>query len=86
MCTICLHHCYSPCVCADLQVADDAVVLRPVQAAGGGGAEVDGSSNQKVSCGRVTAALRAAVRGRWELLSNHTESWKKGELTVSISG
>jgi len=46
----------------DLQMADDAVLLRPVQAAGGGGGEVDGSSNQKVSCRRVTASLSAAVR------------------------
>lgn len=63
-------------MCPDLQVADNAVVLRPVQAASGGGGQVDSPSNQEVSCRGVTASVRAAVRGRWELLSKHTESCK----------
>lgn len=60
----------------DLQMADNAIVLRPVQAASRGGGEVNGPSNQKVSCRRVTASLRAAMRAWWQLLSKHTESWK----------
>ena len=58
---MCTGACVCVCACSHLQVADDAVVLGSVQTAGGGGRQVDGSSNQKVPGCRVTAALRAAV-------------------------
>lgn len=44
-----------------LQVADDAERFGSVQAAGGGRRELVGSANQKVSCCRVTATLRAQI-------------------------
>lgn len=44
-----------------LQVADDAERFGPVQTAGGGGRQLVGSANQKVSCCWVTAPLCADV-------------------------
>lgn len=49
-------------LCPDLQMADNAVVLRPIQAACGCRSKVASPSNQKVSSRRVTAPLRAAMR------------------------
>lgn len=44
-----------------LQMPDDAEALGPSQAAGGGGEEPVGPSDQKVTCGRVAAPLRAHI-------------------------
>lgn len=47
-----------------LQMSDDAEVLRPLQAAGGGGAEFVRPADQQVTCGRVAAAVGANI---WKL-------------------
>lgn len=44
-----------------LQMADDAERFRPAHPTGGGREKLVGSANQKVSCCRVTAALRAQI-------------------------
>lgn len=44
-----------------LQVSDDAEVLRLLEAAGGGGGEFVRPADQQVTCGGVTAALRANI-------------------------
>lgn len=49
-----------------LQMADDAERFGSVQSTGGGGGELVGSANQKVSCCRVTAALRAQIIELWQ--------------------
>lgn len=46
---------------AHLEVADDAVLLGPVQPAGGGGTQARGSPHQQVPGGRVAAAAGAAM-------------------------
>jgi len=46
---------------AHLEVADDAVLLGPIQPAGGGGTQAGGSPHQQVPGGRVAAAAGAAV-------------------------
>lgn len=43
-----------------LQVANDAVLLWPLEAAGGGGRQVGSSSNQKVSGSRVATSACTA--------------------------
>lgn len=46
---------------AHLEVADDAVLLGPIQPAGGGGTQEGGSPHQQVPSGRVAAATGAAM-------------------------
>ncbi len=70
-----------------LQVADDAEWFRSVQSTGGGGWQLMGSANQKVSCCRVTAAFCADITELREadiildpaLLSTgeHLQSWEQ---------
>lgn len=66
-------------------MADNAVVLWPIQAACRGSRKVDSPSNQKVSCRRVTAPLCTSMRAWWELLSNHRKSWKWREPGIIIN-
>lgn len=62
-----------------LQVADDAVVLRSVQATGGGRREVGSPTDHQVSGRWVAASLCATVRGRRELLACHGHGWGNRE-------
>lgn len=48
-------------LCPHLEVADDTVRLGFVQPAESRSPEATGSADEKVACGRVTAALRAAM-------------------------
>lgn len=56
-----------------LEVADDTVRLGFVQPAGRGHRELLRPADEKVACGRVTAALRAAV-AEIGFLSAHSNS------------
>lgn len=58
-----------------LQVTDNAVMLRSVQATGWGCREVGGPTNHQVSSRWVATSFCATVRGRRELLACHCNNW-----------
>lgn len=65
-------------------MTDYAVLLRPIQATGGGGGQVNSSANQKVSRCRITAAFHAAVWGGGQLLSHNWKNLRGHRQEVEV--
>lgn len=53
-------------------MSNDAEALRPLQAAGGGGAEFVRAADQQVTCGGVAAAFGAHICKLWKLCPDGT--------------
>ena len=63
---------------------NDAEALRLPHAAGGGGGELVGPADQQVTCGGVTAALRANICKLWILSPDGTpQGCREGDYCQS---